>query len=375
MISSSRIYAILKKEFTQLKRDRSTFAMILLIPIVQLLLFGYAINNDPKHLPTAVISRDNSIFARSFITGLKNSEYFNISSNIRSDEEGRELLQKGKVQFVITIPENYGRDLIRGNIPDILVEADATDPTATMGAIAALNGILDSVLERDLKDGFSQLIGTPPPVNIIIHKLYNPEGFTRYNIVPGLIGMVLTLTGVMMTALALTKERERGTMENLLAMPVKAIEVMVGKIAPYVLIGYFQSMMILLAAKFLFDVPIIGSLWLLSLSLIFFIICNLSLGFSISTVAKNQTQAMQMSFMVFLPSIMLTGFMFPFVGMPNWAQSLGSLIPMTYFVRIVRAILLKGGTFVEIWPNLWPLMLFMVLISAFTIKVYKKTLD
>lgn len=375
MSAITKTIAVFQKELIQLLRDRSTFAMILMIPIVQLVVFGYAINMDPKHLRTAVISRDNSIFSRSIITGLKNSEYFLIDREVHSEEEGRLLLQTGETEFVITIPENFSRDLIRGKNPSLLVEADATNPTTTGGALGVLEGILESIMQRDIKGALSVLKANKTPADIIIHKLYNPEGITRYNIVPGLLGIILMITGILMTSLALTRERERGTMENLLAMPVSPLEIMIGKITPYVIIGYIQAGIIIVSARVLFDIPIFGSLWLLSFALVIFIICNLATGFTISAFAKNQTQAMQMSIMVFLPSLMLSGFMFPFQGMPQWAQTLGNCFPMTYCIRICRGIILKGNTLDEIWHDLWSLLIFMVLITAVTVRFYKKTLD
>lgn len=373
--SFRRISAILRKEFIQLKRDRATFAMIIMIPIVQLMLFGYAINSDPKHLLTAVLSRDNSPIARSFITGLKNSEYFYISQEIKTEEEGHLLLQQGKMQFVISIPENFHRNLIRGAKPALLIEADATDPTAISGALGAVEGVLDRVIKRDLKGPLSMLDPSSPPFSVTVHKRYNPEGFTRYNIVPGLVGIILTMTGILMTAMALARERERGTMENLLSMPSTPFEIMVGKMTPYIFIGYIQAFIIIVTARFLFGVPILGSISLLCAILLVFIMCNLALGFTISTWARSQMQAAQMSIMLLLPSLMLSGFLFPFQGMPTWAQMIGRCIPMTYFVRIIRSIMLKGGAFVEIWPNVWPLLIFMVVITAITLKVYRKTLD
>jgi ABC-2 type transport system permease protein len=373
--SFRRTQAIMVKEFTQLRRDKTTFSMIIMIPIMQLLLFGYAINTDPRHMPTVLLVRDHSVFARSFIAALKNSEYFSIEHSIATEDEGNLLIRQGKVQFVVTIPENFGRDLVRGHRPALLVEADATDPVATSGALGALDGTLSSALSHDLTGVLTKLQGRRGPVEVRVHRRYNPEGFTRYNIVPGLIAIILTMTGIMMTALAMTRERERGTMETLLAMPVRPIEVMSGKILPYVMIGYIQSFFIVFVAEALFNVPVLGSLWLLSAALIAFISCNLALGFTLSASAQNQTQATQMSMMVTLPSVMLSGFLFPFRGMPLWAQAIGSSMPATYFIRIARGILLKGNGLAEIWPNLWPLIVFMVVITLVAMKRYRRTLD
>lgn len=373
--SLSRVYAIAKKEFLQLKRDKITLGMIIGLPIVMMTVFGYAINTDPKNLSTTIISRDNSQISRSIITGLKNSEYFKIDKEVKTDADGKELLQKGETKFVVTIPENFTYDLIRGQKPSILIEIDATDPVTIAGASASVQGIVLNVIKRDLKGALQHLTGELPAFNISIQKLYNPEGFTHYNIIPGLIGVILTVTCLIMTALALTKEREHGTMENLLSMPVTPIEVMMGKIGPYIMIGYIQSAIILLMAKFAFHIPIVGSTTLLMALILIFIICNLALGFAISTAAKNQTQALQMSMMSLIPSILLSGFAFPFYGMPAWAQWIGSCLPMTYFVRISRGIILKGNNFTEVWVHTFPLLIFMFIITALTMRIYKKTLD
>lgn len=373
--SWQRLKAIFKKEFIQLVRDRATLGMIVMLPIMQLLLFGYAINTDPKHLPTAVISEDNSFLTRSIVAGLQNSAYFKITHKISSDKQGNDLLKQGKVLFVISIPDNFTKDVLQEHKPEILLQADATDATAISGAVSSLNGITQKVIEENLKGNLAYLKHKQPAFSIIVHKSYNPEGFTRYNIVPGLIGVVLIFTGVMMTALAITRERERGTMENLLSMPVKPIEIMIGKIMPFVFIGLFQVGMVLLIARFLFYIPILGSIWLLFICSLLFIICNLAIGFLISTIAKNQTQALQMSVFVLMPSIIMTGFMFPFFGMPTWAQAVGKCIPLTYFVRIARGIMLKGAEFADILPNLWPLGLIVIILTAITMKAYHNTLD
>lgn len=369
------IIAILKKEFIQLKRDIITLRMIITIPIFQLLLFGFAINSDPKNLPTAILSYDNSILARNIVTGLKNSGYFAITHEVSSEKQAKLLLQKGIVHFVVTIPENFNRNLINGSFSKILIEADATDPIAISGALGAIHQTIDNSISKDSYGSITKIHLNQPPYQIITHRLYNPEILSRYNIIPGLISVVLTMTCVMMTALSLTKERERGTMENLMSMPINPIEVMMGKITPYIIIGYIQAGIILITSYFIFKVPILGSIFLLFACLLIFIICNLALGFTISTYAQNQMQAMQLSVFILLPSILLSGFMFPFKGMPQWAQIIGMVIPSTYFIRIVRGIMLKGCNFFEIIPHIWPLLVFMVIITLIAIKLYKKTLD
>ena len=373
--SVQRMGALIRKEFLQLLRDRPTLAMIVLIPIVQLILFGYAINTDPKNLATAVNIRDHSEISRSFISGLSNSGYFKIMYETNSDEEGGALLRKGLVYFVVTIPESFSEDLVRGRQADILIQADGADPTAILGASSSLQGIVRTLAQKEFKGPLAFLRTNDSPVNVIVQKLYNPEGFTRYNIIPGLMGIVLTLTGVVMTALALTRELERGTMENLLAMPVRPVEVMFGKIIPYVLIAYIQAVIIVVTAKMLFDIPILGSIPLLFGVLLAFITCNLSLGFCISALAKNQTQALQMSFMVILPSILLSGFLFPFYGMPEWAQSIGSVIPVTYFIRVARGIILKGADFHDIEASFKALLIIMTVVMSLAVKFYRKTID
>ena len=349
--SGARVYAVLLKEFIQMRRDRLTFAMILGIPIVQLFIFGYAINLNPKNLPTAIAINDPGVFARSLTAALRTSEYFKIVKATNSPREARRLLNEGKVAFVVEIPVNFTRDLVRGAHPQLLVEADATDPSASSYALAAFSQLITSALRNDLTGALAKRAGTTPPFDLVIHRLYNPESITQYNVVPGLLGVILTMTMVLITSLALTRERERGTFENLLAMPATPLEVMLGKITPYVVVGYMQATLILLAARWIFGVPMLGSFSLLSVALAIFIIANLALGYTFSTVAENQLQAMQMTFFFFLPSILLSGFMFPFDGMPGWAQVIGEVLPLTHFLRIVRGLLLKGDTGMEIWPD------------------------
>ena len=336
---------IILKEFIQLKRDRLTFGMIIGIPVLQLLLFGFAINSDPKHLPTAVVSADASPYARSLVAGMQNSGYFGVDRILDTQAQAEDLLAHGTVQFVVTIPEGFGRRLARGEKPVLLVEADATDPSATGNAIAALLQIGSVALARDLRGPLAELQPAAAPFELRIHRRYNPEGITAYNIVPGLLGVILTMTMVLMTGLAMTRERERGTFENLLSTPALPIEVMTGKIVPYIMIGLIQVTIVFAAALTLFGVPMQGSVALLYAVVILFIAANLTLGITFSSIARNQLQAMQMTFFFFLPSMLLSGFMFPFRGMPEWAQWLGSLLPLTHFLVLVRGIMLKGNTF------------------------------
>jgi ABC-2 type transport system permease protein len=370
-----RLWAIVLKEFIQMKRDRVTFAMMAGIPLMQLMLFGFAINSDPKHLPTAIRAADQGPFARTLVAALKQSEYFLLVREAMTEAEAQRLLQLGDVQFVINIPEDFTRKLLRGEQPTVLIEADATDPAATGPALAAVQAISESVLNRDLTGPLTPLRAKAGPVAFQIHAQYNPENITQYNVVPGLMGVVLTMTMVVITALAITRERERGTMENLLATPVRPFEVMVGKILPYIAVGYIQVTLILIAARFIFGVPMIGNFALLYAVSLLFIAANLAVGITFSTLAQNQLQAVQMAFFFFLPSILLSGFMFPFRGMPEWAQWIGTCLPNTHFLRIVRGILLKGNGLAEIAPEIWPLLLFLAVAMTIGVTRYRQTLD
>ena len=373
--SLARFWAVLVKEFVQMRRDRLTFAMMIGVPIMQLILFGFAINTDPKALPTVVLAADNSIYARTLVRALENSGYFHVVREVTSESEAERALARGSVQFAVTIPENFARKLERGERPVLLVEADASDPAATSNALAALLALNQTALTRDLQGVLGDLQSQAPPFEMRVQRRYNPEGITQYNVVPGLIGVVLTMTMVMMTSLAVTREYERGTMENLLATPLRPIEVMVGKIVPYIIVGYVQVSVILIAAKLLFEVPMLGSLALLSLLLILFIAANLAIGYTFSTLAKSQMQAMQMTFFFFLPSMLLSGFMFPFRGMPQWAQWLGEVLPATHFMRLVRGLMLKGAEAADISGQLLALAAILLVVSALAIRRYKVTLD
>jgi ABC-2 type transport system permease protein len=373
--SAARLTAIIVKEFRQMGRDRLTFGMMLGIPVMQLVLFGFAINSDPKHLPTAVLLADHGPQGRTLLNAIRHSRYFDFVRVVKSEAEGDEALARGDVQFLVNIPVDFSRDLLRGNAPVILVEADATDPAATGNALAAIRVLADSALVNDLKGPLAFLASGRSPIDLRIHARYNPEAITQLNIVPGLMGVVLTMTMVMITGLAITRERERGTMENLLSMPTRPFEVLAGKIVPYILVGYVQVALILLAAHFLFHVPMMGSLAMLLLVAFVFIAANLAMGIMFSTVAKNQLQAVQMAFFFFLPSLLLSGFMFPFRGMPLWAQALGEIFPLTHFLRVVRGILLKGNGFTEVAPQLWQVALFAIVALAIAVKRYRQTLD
>jgi ABC-2 type transport system permease protein len=374
-LSWRRTLAVFVKEFQQMLRDRLTFAMAVGVPILQLVLFGYAINTDPKGLPTAVVAAESGPLVRSLVAALQNTGYFRVVASGLPEAEADALLERGDVQFMIVVPPQFERALLRGEQPALLVSVDATDPAASGNAIAALNAVATQALAHDLVGPLRALNPGAPPYEVRVHRRYNPEGLSRYNIVPGLIGTILTMTMVMLTSLAMTRERERGTMENLLATPVRPAEVMVGKILPYVVIGYVQLGVILGAAWLLFEVPMEGSFVLLMAMIGVFIVANLAVGFTFSTLARNQLQAMQMTFFFFLPSMLLSGFMFPFRGMPGWAQKIGEVLPLTHFLRIVRGILLKGNDAAVLLPELWPMLAFMAVAGIVALKRYRQTLD
>ena len=373
--SFGRFWGIVVKEFLQLRRDRVTFGMIIGIPIVQLLLFGYAINSDPKNLRTAVIAADRSEFTRSYLAAMKTTGYFDLVAELPDEEAGRAALARGDVQFVLSIPVDFTRDLLRGDHPSLLLEADATDPSALGTAIASTRDLVSAVAVKDLGGPLARLAGGVPPFDVRLHRLYNPENVTQRNIVPGLMGVILTMTMVMMTGLAMTRERERGTMENLLATPALPLEVTTGKILPYIFIGLIQATIILLAARYVFGVPMVGSLASVYVVALVFIGANLTVGITLSSLAQNQLQAVQLTFFYFLPNILLSGFMFPFQGMPAWARAVGSLLPMTYFNRLIRGILLKGNGWPDLWPNLWPLLVFTLVVMGIALRFYRRTLD
>jgi ABC-2 type transport system permease protein len=373
--SVSRWWSMVLKEFLQLRRDRVTLAMIVGIPIIQMALFGYAINSDPRHLNTAIINADNTDITRSFVWGMKNSDYFKFVGDLPNEAAGHKALADGKVLFVVSIPAGFTRQLLRHERPALLVEADATDPTASGNAIAALNGIAQSVIQKELTGPLAPLAGSPMPFDVLVHRLYNPEGITHYNIVPGLMGVILTMTTVMMTGLAITRERERGTMENLLAMPSTPLEVMTGKLIPYIGIGLIQVTIILIAAYYVFNVPFFGSVAVLYVVALLFVAANLTVGIAVSSVAQNQLQSVQLTMFFFLPNILLSGFMFPFQGMPRWAQIVGNLLPLTYFNRLIRGIMLKGNGLSSSWPSIWPMIVFTAIVMTIAIITYRRTLD
>ncbi|MCP9469425.1 MAG: ABC transporter permease [Nitrospira sp.] len=373
--SPARFWAIVVKEFIQMRRDRLTFGIMVGVPLIQLTLFGLAINSDPKQLPTAVLLADHGPQGRSLLYGIRNSGYFEFVRQVQTEAEAEAALARGEVQFVVNIPENFTRDLLRGDRPTVLLEADATDPAATSNALGSLRTVVNTALREDLKGPLAFLAAGDGPIDLRVHPRYNPEAITHYNIVPGLMGVVLTMTMIMITGLAITRERERGTMENLLSMPTRPFEVMTGKILPYIVVGYVQVGLILLAAHFLFHVPMVGNILLLLAVTLVFIAANLAVGITFSTLAQNQLQAVQMTFFFFLPSLLLSGFMFPFRGMPQWAQAIGEVFPLTHFLRIVRGILLKGNGLDEVVHQVWQIALFAAVALIIGVKRYRQTLD
>ena len=373
--SLSRWLGIILKEFIQLRRDKLTFGMVVAIPVIQLLLFGYAINADPKNLPAAVLSADESPYSRSFVRALENSGYFQVVKQLGSEREAEELLLHGDVQFVVNIPADFSRRIARGETATLLVEADATDPAATSNAVAALLQLANTAIDRDLLGVLQNPAPLPPVVDLRVHRRYNPEGVTAYNIVPGLLGTILTMTLVLMTGLAMTRERERGTFENLLATPALPIEVMTGKIIPYIIVGLIQVTLIYFFGTWLFHVPMEGDIVLLYFVLLVFIAANLTIGITFSAIATNQLQSMQMMVLYFMPSLLLSGFAFPFRGMPEWAQWIGNLLPLTHFLILIRGIMLKGNSLFELWPALWPILAFTLAVMLLGLGFYRRTLD
>jgi ABC-2 type transport system permease protein len=373
--SFRRVIAVLLKEFVQIRRDRITLAMVLGVPIMQLFLFGFAINLDPKHLPTAISADDSGRFTRALVAGLSNSGYFSLVETTKSPAEAKRLLDEGKVNFVVEIPVDFTRNLVRGEQPSLLVDVDATDPASGTNAIGVFSLLVQTAFRDDLVGALAARAPPTPAYQVIIHRRYNPEISTQYNIVPGLLGVILTMTMVLLTSMAITRERERGTYENLLAMPTRPVEIMLGKILPNVVIGLVQSVLILVVARWVFGVPMIGSLWVLYAVLTIFIAVNLAVGYTFSTFAQSQLQAMQMMVFFLLPSILMSGFAFPFRGMPQWAQWLGEVIPVTHFLRVVRGILLKGNGFTEIWPDTWPLILALFVVGTVALLRFRRTLD
>ncbi len=370
-----RMWAVFLKETVQMRRDRLTFAIMFGMPIIQLILFGYAINLNPKHLPAALLVEEQTPIVRTLVQSLESSDYYDFVLQTADPMESSDLLARGEVTFVVSFPAGFTRELVRGERPQILIEADASDPAAASGAVSQAQQVLERALRHDIKGPLAQFGRAPPAFELVVHQKYNPEAKTSYNIVPGLLGVILTMTLVMITSIAMTREVEQGTMENLLAMPARPAEVMLGKILPYVAVGAGQTALILIAARVLFDVPFAGAFWILLLGVSVFVIANLSLGFTFSTIAGSQMQAMQLTFFYFLPSMLLSGFMFPFRGMPAWAQTLGEVLPLTHFLRIVRGVMLKDASLAQLQSPLLALCAFTLVVMTVAMVRYRRTLD
>jgi ABC-2 type transport system permease protein len=376
-VSLSRILAVLVKEFTQLRRDRITYSMILMMPLVQLLLFGYAINTDPRHMPAAVISYDHSRIANAIVAALQNSSYVELTHEPNSEAEMDTLMRRGSISLAVTIPPDFTRRVLKRERAQILAEVDASDPVAAAGVTAAVAALPQQALKHDLVGAATGERGAPP-FEVVVHRLYNPEGINAYNIVPGLLAIILSMTLVMMTAMAVTREVERGTMESLLATPATALEVMIGKLLPYIAVGLIQTTVVLTLARVLFSVPLAQTAagWLaLGTGIVFFITCNLSLGYLISTLVRSQLQAMQLSVFYLMPSLFLSGFMFPFGGLPHWAQMIGQVLPVTHFLRIIRGTLLKGQVLADMTPDILALAAFLIVAATVTVARSRTTLD
>ncbi|WP_454918522.1 ABC transporter permease [Xanthobacter sediminis] len=366
-----RISAMIVKEFIQLRRDRVTFATMIMIPLLQLVLFGYAINTTPRHLPAAVFTHENNDVTRAILAALRNTAFFAFVTEVQSADEAEHLIRAGDVLFFVEIPAGFERGLRRGDNPQLLVAADATDPVGSANALAALSGVVSTALVRE------RFVDAPgaAPFEIVQHRRYNPAGTSQLNIVPGLLGTILTMTMLIFTALSVTREIERGTMESLLSMPIHPVEIMLGKIVPYVAVGVLQAVLILAAGILLFGVPVEGSALMLAAATLLFITTNLSIGYTFSTLAQNQLQAVQMSFMFFLPSILLSGFMFPFSGMPLWAQWIGEALPLTHYLRMVRGILLKGSNVADLRADALALFALMLVAMGIAVARFRQTLD
>jgi ABC-2 type transport system permease protein len=377
LLSASRIAAVMIKEFTQLRRDRITYAMILIMPLMQLLLFGYAINTDPRHLAAAVVSNDHGRLADAVVASLERTTYVDVKHLPASEAEMDALMRRGDITLALTIPPDFSERVLKKDKAQVLAEVDASDPQAAAGVSAAVAALPMEALRHDLR-GAAAMPAGQAPFEVVVHRLYNPEGISSYNIVPGLLAIILSMTLVMMTAMAVTREVERGTMESLLSTPATAFEVMIGKLLPYIVVGIIQTVIVLGLARLLFDVPMARTLagWFaLSVGIVLFITCNLALGYLISTVVRSQLQAMQISMFYMMPSLFLSGFMFPFRGLPDWAQDLGEVIPITHFLRVIRGSLLKGQVLADMGPELLALAAFLVVVSALTIARSRKTLD
>jgi ABC-2 type transport system permease protein len=373
--SLRRLATMIVKEVIQMRRDRITFAMMLGVPLMQLMLFGFAINNDPKGLPAALVAPTQDRFTRAMVSALELTGYYRFTYPDVSATEAEFLMARGDVSFVVTVPSDFGRRVVRGDHPQILIEADATDPAVASGAISTLGTVAADALLRETGAEADAAARAASQLNVVVHRRYNPEGITQYNIVPGLLGVILQMTMVMMTSMALTRETERGTMENLLSMPVTPVEIMLGKVLPYFFVGAVQVSVVLGAARLIFHVPFVGSLALLLGGVFLFVMALVILGYVISTMSRTQMQAMQLTVFYFLPSLLLSGFMFPYRGMPGWAQTLGEILPLTHFLRLIRAVMLKGADYAAVAQPIAALTAFVAVFVVIALTRFRKTLD
>ncbi|MGE4326929.1 MAG: ABC transporter permease [Pseudodonghicola sp.] len=373
--SLSRLLSLLRKETIQMKRDRVTFAMMLGIPVMLLVMFGFAINTDPKHLPAALVAPGQDRYTRAIVTALEMTGYYHFTHPNVTAPEADALMARGAVSFIVTIPSDFGARVEREDEPRILIEADATDPSVASGAVSTLSTVAAQALLHERHAEAQAEAAQRGQLQVIVHRRYNPEGITQYNIVPGLLGVILQMTMVMMTSIALTREMERGTMENLLAMPATPLEIMLGKVLPFFGVGAVQVLVILVAAKELFAVPFVGSLPLLLWGVLVFVLALVLLGYTISTFARTQMQAMQLTFFFFLPSMLLSGFMFPYRGMPGWAQTVGEILPLTHFLRLVRAVMLKGASLADVRAPLLAMAVFVLVFALVALLRFRRTLD
>lgn len=353
----TRIVSVLKKEFLQMRRDRMTLALIFMIPLVQLLLFGYAIQTEVKHIPTAVFDQSLSSASRDMLNSFTASGYFDPSYVATSYQELAGLIDSGQAQVGIVFPPDFETKINRGESAPIQVIVDASDNMVSNQAIATANSI---GMLKSQQIIFSQVGTTELPYDVQVRPWYNPDGITAYYMVPAILGIIVTMTMVIITAVAIVRERERGTLEQLIVTPIKPWELMVGKIIPYILLGYLQITVALLVAVLIFQVPIRGSILELYLLTMFFITASLGLGLMISNIAQNQMQAFQMAFFVMLPSILLSGFMFPRAAMPKIIYYISCLIPLTYYLDIIRGIILKGIGYQYLIGQVSALLIFSV---------------
>jgi ABC-2 type transport system permease protein len=370
-VRGSPFWPMLRKEFIQMRRDRLTLAMMVVIPAIQLMLFGYAIRTEVRHLPTVVLDESRSSESRALAEVMQNTGNFDVVARAASRAEVQDLIQRGKARAALVIPPDFMRDLRRGRTAQAQVIVDAADPMASSAAIsgASLAGAArSSALVQ-------QRVGRAQPLEVRVRPWYNPALRSEAYIVPGLIGVLLSLTMILITGMAIVRERERGTLEQLIVTPIDKTSLMLGKILPFVLVGYVQMTVVLVLGKLLFDIPIRGSLPLLYLITFGFIVANLGVGLFFSTLVRTQAQAMQLGFFFLMPNILLSGFMFPRVAMPLVAQWLGLVLPLTYYLDVLRGILLKDVGMAYLWKETLILLGFAFVLVTLSVKRFSKTIE